>query len=69
MLKPMLTDNQVDLLEQLDDYIEWIELSGSASSADIEYLQELINKLGESISKSEKERNELDKTSTWPEAD
>lgn len=65
-MKRFLTKKQVDLLEQLDDYVEWIELSATATSEDIEYLRRLLDELGESISKSEV-AYELDKESPWAE--
>lgn len=65
----MLTNEQVDLLEQLDDYIEWIELSATATLNDINYIQALIDRLAASVVECERKRNELDKASTWPEED
>lgn len=69
MLKPHLTNEQVDMLEDIDGFIEWIEISGTCSAQDVEYLQELIDKFGASISKSERERDAMDKACPWAEED
>ena len=68
MLKPHLTNEQVDMLEDIDGFIEWIEISGTCSSKDVEYLQELIDKFAVSISKSE-DADEVDKACPWAEED
>lgn len=68
MLKPHLTNEQVDMLEDIDGFIEWIEISGTCSTKDVEYLQELIDKFAVSISKSEVS-DEVDKTCPWAEED
>lgn len=68
MLKPHLTNEQVDMLEDIDGFIEWIEISGACSTKDVEYLQELIDKFAVSISKSEV-IDEVDKTCPWAEED
>lgn len=68
MLKPHLTNEQVDMLEDIDGFIEWIEISGTCSTKDVEYLQELIDKFAVSISKSEV-ADEVDKTCPWAEED
>lgn len=63
-----LTNRQVDLLEQLDDFIEWIECLGRIEKEDVSYLQELLDNLANTISKSEEE-NELAEKCPWPEGD
>lgn len=68
MIKPNLTNEQVDMLENIDGFIEWIEISGTCSTKDVEYLQELIDKFAVSISKSEV-ADEVDKTCPWTEED
>lgn len=68
MIKPNLTNEQVDMLENIDGFVEWIEISGTCSTKDVEYLQELIDKFAVSISKSEV-ADEVDKTCPWAEED
>ena len=63
-----LTNRQVDLLEQLDDYVEWIECYGHIDENDVTYIQELIDNLANSISKSE-ENDELAEKCPWIEED
>ena len=63
-----LTNRQVDLLEELDDYIEWIECYGRINENDVTYIQELIDNLANSISKSE-ENDELAEKCPWIEKD
>ena len=63
-----LTNRQVDLLEQLDDFIEWIECLGRVEKEDVSYIQELLDNLANTISKSEDE-NELAVMCPWPEGD
>lgn len=67
--KQMLTLEQVDLVEQIDDFVEWIACYGSATVKDVEYLQSLVDNLAKSIEASEKETNELVEESPWPEED
>lgn len=68
--KRMLTNEQVDLVEQIDDYVEWIACYGSATTADVEYLQSLVDNLAKSIAASEKEQqDELAEESPWAEED
>lgn len=63
-----LTNRQVDLLEQLDDYVEWIECYGHINAKDVSYIQGLIDNLAKSIVES-KENNELAETCPWTETD
>lgn len=65
-MREMLTQEQVDLVEQLEGYVEWIEISGRISREDVDYFQSLIDYLAESISKREKE-NELVEKGPWAE--
>lgn len=66
MIKPHLTNKQIDMLENIDGFIEWIEISGTCTTEDVEYLQGLINEFAVSISKSEV-IDEVDKTCPWAE--
>lgn len=59
---------QVDLLEQLDDFIEWVECFGSISSSDVAYMQKLLDNLANSVSKSE-EKYELAEECPFPQGD
>ena len=68
MLNPQLTNEQVNLLEQIDDFVEWIELSGRATLEDIDYLQGLINSFGNSI-KERDEKQKLAEKCPWNEED
>lgn len=63
-----LTNRQVDLLEQLDDYIEWIECSATLTEKDVSYVQGLIDNLAKSIRENES-TDELAKECPWPETD
>lgn len=63
-----MTSKQVDLLEQLDDFIEWVECFGRISSADVAYMARLVENLACSVKKSE-ERNALVEKSPFPEGD
>lgn len=63
-----LTNRQVDLLEQLDDYVEWIECYGHINEKDVSYIQGLIDNLAKSIVET-KERNELAEKCPWTETD
>ena len=55
-----MTDEQVELLEQLDDFIEWVECFGRVGSDDVAYMRGLLENLADSVSKSE-EKDELAK--------
>lgn len=68
MLNPQLTNEQVNLLEQIDDFVEWIELSGRATLEDIDYLQGLIDGFGKSI-KERDEKQQLAEKCPWDEED
>ena len=45
MKKRFFTDEQVDLIEQIDDCFTWLIGRGYATQADVESLQELIDNL------------------------
>ena len=62
-----LTNRQVDLLEQLDDYVEWIECYGHINAKDVSYIQGLIDNLANSI--VEEGHNELVEECPWAETD
>lgn len=63
-----MTAAQVTLMEQLDDYCEWVQLCGRISSGDIAYMRKLLDNLAVSVSKSEK-ANELAEECPFPEGD
>lgn len=69
MKKRFFTDEQVDLIEQIDDCFTWLIGRGYATQADVESLQELIDNLAESIKASEKDADELVEESPWTEED
>lgn len=69
MEKRFFTDEQVDLIEQIDDCFTWLIGRGYATKADVESLQELIDNLAESIKASEKDADELVEESPWTEED
>lgn len=57
-----LTNRQVDLLEQVDDFTEWIECLGSVTTDDVDYLLKLVAALGDTI---EEEPGELAEECPW----
>lgn len=65
-MKELLTSSQVEALEQLEHYINWLECYGSINTTDVDYLQELIDNLAASIAQRKKE-NELAEKSPWLE--
>lgn len=69
MKKRFFTDEQVDLIEQIDDCFTWLIGRGYATQSDVESLQELIDNLAESIKASEKDTDELVEESPWTEED
>lgn len=69
MKRRFYTDEQVDLIEQIDDCFTWLVGKGSATYDEVESLQQLIDNLAESIKASEKESNELVEESPWTETD
>ena len=69
MKRRFYTDEQVDLIEQIDDCFTWLVGKGCATYDEVESLQTLIDNLAESIKASEKESDELVEESPWTEAD
>lgn len=63
-----MTAEQVDLIEQLDDFVEWVECFGSIGSGDVAYMRQLVDNLADSVSKSEG-KNELVEECPFPEGD
>ena len=57
-----LTNRQVDLLEHVDDFTEWIECLGSVTADDVDYLLKLVAALGDTI---EEEPSELAEECPW----
>lgn len=63
-----MTAEQVELLEQLDDFVEWVECFGSIGSGDVAYMRQLVDNLADSVSKSEG-KNELAEECPFLEGD